>query len=74
MQSKFTKRAITIGRRLVGPGIDTVIRLMAAFFILATSFNSIFKWLSTTPLEHDASTASAILMLSTALYLVVRKR
>lgn len=58
----------------VMPTIDWTCRLIAAAFILTTSFLEIRDRLRIGQLNHDLSLVGAILVVSVALYLVVRKR
>lgn len=54
--------------------IDRVAQIVAAVFILGTSFLFVRDWLQTNQVNHDFSLVGGILVTSIALYLIVRKR
>ena len=56
------------------PVIDWTLKGVAGAFILATSFCFVRNWLQDNRLNHDFSMAGAILVMTVALYLLVRKR
>ena len=61
-------------RKLLTPVIDRAAQLVGVGFILATSYGFTHDWLKNHQLNHDYSVAGGIMVVSIALYLVVRKR
>lgn len=53
---------------------DRVAQVFAALFVLATSFLYVRDWLLSNQVNYDFSLVGAILVMSIALYLIVRKR
>ena len=58
----------------ITPCIDWVLKIIAGLFVLTTSFLYVRDWLQANQVNTDFSLAGAILILSVALYLIVRKR
>lgn len=55
-------------------GADWLAKMAAAVFFIATSYAFVAQWLKTHQTEQNMSTAGAILLISVALFLFVRKR
>lgn len=67
-------KAKALGQKYVVPVVDRVLQGLAAAFVLVTSFRFVQGWLEDNRLNHDFSLAGAIMVMSVALYLIVRKR
>jgi hypothetical protein len=61
-------------RNYIVPFLDWILKLTAMLFIVATSLKYVVEWLHTNRLNHDFSLAGGILVVSVAIYLIVRKR
>lgn len=67
-------KAKNFGQKYLVPVIDRVLQAGAAVFVLATSFKYVQGWLEQNQINHDFSLVGAIMVMSVALYLIVRKR
>lgn len=61
-------------KKYVIPAVDRLLQFVATVFMLGTSFLYVRNWLANNQVNHDFSLAGAILVMSVALYLIVRKR
>jgi hypothetical protein len=67
-------KAKAISKKYLVPFIDRVLQGVAVAFVLGTSFSFVQNWLEHNQVNHDYSLVGAILVMSVALYLIVRKR
>lgn len=67
---KWTTKTI----KKLTPVVDWTLKGIATVFVLATSFCFVRDWLQTNQVNRDFSLVGAILVMSVALYLIVRKR
>jgi|SRR5882672_6076323 len=71
----WAKRASKrVFRNVIVPAIDWTLKITASLFVVATSLHDVDNWLHQNRLNHDFSLVGAILVLSVAVYLIVRKR
>lgn len=68
------KRVYKSAKPVVIKVVDRVAQAVAAVFVLATSFLYVRDWLQHNQINHDFSLVGAIMVMSVALYLIVRKR
>lgn len=68
---RVSKRTL---RNHIIPAVDWALKVVAALFIVGTSLKFIVDWLHANRINHDFSLAAGILVMSIAIYLIVRKR
>lgn len=73
-KQKINPQAVAKAKEMADSIFTALAKVAGAAFFIATSYGYIAGWLKTHQGHSDLSTAGAILVVSTALYLYTRKR